>query len=82
MLRISDILVRNLVLAMLAKKKLPTLVDTIQSCGILSITLIFMTNDDKYYVYFTPKVWNAKDGQGGRSKHAYEWMSLRGHDRV
>ena len=43
-------------------------------------TLIFMTNDDKYYVYFTPKVRNAKDGQGGRSKDAYEWLSLRGHD--
>ena len=41
-----------------------------------------MTNDDKYYVYFTPKVRNAKDGQGGRSKDAYEWLSLRGHDRV
>ena len=27
------------------------------------------------------KVWQAKDGQGGRSKEKYEWTSLRGHDR-
>ena len=32
MLRISDILIRNLVWTMLAKKQLPTLVDTILSC--------------------------------------------------
>ena len=34
-LRISDILIRNLVWAMVAKKQLPTLVDTIRSCGVL-----------------------------------------------
>ena len=26
-------------------------------------------------------IWNAKDGQGGRSKDSYEWTSLRGHDK-
>ena len=34
MLRITDILLRNLVWAMVVKKQLPTLVETIQSCGI------------------------------------------------
>ena len=33
------------------------------------------------YTYVLSKVWNTKDGRGGRTKDSYEWTSLRGHDK-
>ena len=90
MLRITDILLRNLIWAMIhmdlqnrhkgtPSSHLDMLVESIRSCGVT-----FKVNKRYYHQYLSSvlrKVWNAKDGKGGRSKDAYEWTSLRGHDR-
>ncbi len=83
MLRISDILIRNLILAMVyfddvrqtQGHYLSTLQDSIKSCGITFrvseiISLTVFQNHKQH------QIWQAKD-----SHNKLEWTSLRGHER-
>ena len=85
MLRVTDILLRNLIWAMIymdmrnkGESNLNKIVNEIRSCG-----LTFKVNNNyTYNVINVPKlklkVWKAKEG---RSMESYDWTSLRGSDK-
>ena len=85
MLRVTDILLRNLIWAMIymdmrnkGESNLNKIVNEIRSCG-----LTFKVNNNyTYNVINVPKlklkVWKAKEG---RSMESYDWTSLWGNDK-
>ena len=93
MLRITDIILRNLIHEMIhrdnvehhngrSSKYLVELEDTIRSCGItFKVTYISCLNRSVNIILLTQKVWKCKDGKGGRTSDTYDWTSLRGHDK-